>query len=123
MLKHTYYPASGSFNTTKLPLANQKQQWQMEENTEIQKLRDWLKRLNAWPEAGDQFLALMPQSSWNSPKPTDNDYKLMPAIARDVVSGSDIGARYPAFFQKLLAHPTLRHDFIIELQQHVDSNC
>ncbi len=93
----------------------------MEANAEIQKLRDWLKRLNAWPEAGDQFLALMPQASWSSPKPTDNDYKLLPIVARDVLTGLDIGAQYPAFFQKLLTHATLRHDFIRELQHRTES--
>lgn len=122
MLKHTYYPAAGSFKMTKLPLADVKQQWQMEVNAEIQRLRDWLKQLNAWPEAGDQFLALMPQFSWNSPKPTESDYKILPIIVRDVISGSDIGAQYPAFFQKLLAHATLRNDFIAELQQRTNSN-
>lgn len=117
MLKPT---PSKSSSTAKPPLADL-QQWQMEVNTEIQKLRDWLKRLNAWPEAGDQFLALMPQSSWNSPKPTENDYQLLPSVAKDVLAGSDIGTQYPAFFQKLLAHSTLRRDFISELQRHTDS--
>jgi hypothetical protein len=31
------------------------------------------------------------------------------------MNGSDIGAQYPAFFQKLLAHAGLRQDFLAAL--------
>ncbi|MCA9971868.1 MAG: hypothetical protein KC425_16710 [Anaerolineales bacterium] len=84
----------------------------VEVQAEILKLRDRLKQLNAWPEAGDEFLALMPHASWYSPKPTESDFQILTRVARDVLRGHDIGAQYPAFFQKLLSHHTLRQQFL-----------
>ena len=90
---------------------------------EILKLRDHLIRYRAWPEAGDQFLALMPHTSWHSPDPNPTDYQLLPQVAADVMAGTDIGARYPAFFQKLLTHPSLRKRFVAELERTVPPTC
>lgn len=91
-------------------------------NTEIDDLRQSLKQLNAWPEAGDQFLALMPQSRWNAPQVGPDDRELLPVVAQKAVNGADIGARYPAFFQKLLAHAELRQDFLVELSRSANGN-
>jgi hypothetical protein len=64
-------------------------------------LRRELKWLQAWPEAGDLFLELIPVSRWQSPTVTDEDIQWLPRIVEDALRGVDIGARYPAFFQKL----------------------
>jgi hypothetical protein len=84
-------------------------------NPEIVRLQETLKQLDAWPDAGDQFLALMPQSSWYAPQPSSDDHQLVPVVVEKAMNGSDIGAQYPAFFQKLLAHAGLRQDFLAAL--------
>jgi hypothetical protein len=35
------------------------------------------------------------------------------------LSGQDIGAQYPSFFQKLLSYSTLRQSFIRELSKNL----
>jgi hypothetical protein len=75
-------------------------------------LRQRLKQLNVWPDAGDQFLALMPHSRWHSPPLTEVDNQWLPKVVEDAAKGIDIGANYPAFFQKLLASDTLRQSFL-----------
>ncbi len=85
--------------------------------TELEVLRQQLKHYNAWPVAGDEFLALISQTNWRYPQPTNQDYAMLPEIVSDVISGMDIGAQYPAFFQKLLAHSSLRQEFLSALHQ------
>ncbi len=78
-------------------------------------LRQRLIQLNVWPDAGDQFLALMPHSEWYAPPLTDADMQWLPRVVEDVAKGVDIGANYPAFFQKLLSNDKLRHSFLAAL--------
>ena len=78
-------------------------------------LRQKLIQLNVWPDAGDQFLALMPHSRWNSPPLTESDNQWLPQVVEAVIKGVDIGVNYPAFFQKLLASATLRQSFLSAL--------
>lgn len=83
---------------------------------EIEALRLYLKELNAWPEAGDDFLALMSPSHWFSANPTEQDYEWLPFVVQDAIAGFDIGIKYPAFFHKLLCLSRLRKDFLAELK-------
>ncbi len=84
---------------------------------ELETLRQMLKQFSAWPVAGDDFLSLMSQSNWSAPQPTPQDYDLLLNVADNVIGGMDIGAQYPAFFQKLLAHPSFRREFLATLLQ------
>jgi len=88
---------------------------------ELQMLRQNLRRYNAWPEAADNFIALMSGTNWNAPKPNDNDFQLLPRVINDVIAGKDIGSQYPAFFQKLLAHSAFRQMFIDTLQKSTNT--
>ncbi len=85
--------------------------------TEVADLRQRLLALGVWPEAGDEFLALLPGSRWHSPPPLDEDNQWVFHVARDALGGQDIGAKYPAFFQKLITNPTLRQAFLEELDR------
>lgn len=78
----------------------------------IVKLRQRLIQLKVWPDGGDKFLALMPHSGWHSPPLTEADIKWLPKVVEDAAKGIDIGANYPAFFQKLLVSDTLRQSFL-----------
>ncbi|MCP4423136.1 MAG: hypothetical protein GY803_01455 [Chloroflexi bacterium] len=75
-------------------------------------LRQQLIQLNVWPDAGDQFLALMPRSQWHASPLTETDEQWLPQVVEDATKGVDIGATYPAFFQKLLTSDTLRQSFL-----------
>ena len=79
-------------------------------------LRQELIELQAWPEAGDDYLALMPVSEWRSPATTDRDTEWMTQVIDDALEGKDIGAAYPSFFMKLLGDATLRHIFLSKLE-------
>jgi len=79
-------------------------------------LRQKLLALNVWPEAGDEFLALLPASRWHSPPLTDEDSEWLKIVAKDVLKGVDIGANFPAFFQKLITNQQLRQAFLEELE-------
>ena len=86
-------------------------------------LRTRLQELNVWPDAGDQFLMLMTQSRMQTAIPSPSDREWITAVAEDALNSCDIGARYPAFFQKLLNCPTLLEAFLAELdrqQRHWD---
>ena len=85
-------------------------------------LRDRLMGLNVWPEAGDEFLALLPVSRWHAPPLTDEDNEWLIIVARDALRSLDIGANYPAFFQKLITNPKLRQVFLAELDRQAISN-
>jgi hypothetical protein len=85
-------------------------------------LRERLMGLNVWPEAGDEFLALLPVSRWHAPPPTDEDNEWLIIVARDALRGLDIGSNYPAFFQKLITNPKLRKAFLAELDSQAISN-
>lgn len=78
-------------------------------------LRQQLIELQAWPEAGDDYLALMPISEWRSPATTKRDTEWMTQVITDVMQGKDIGASYPSFFMKLLGDATLRQIFLRKL--------
>lgn len=75
-------------------------------------LRQRLKQLGVWPDAADQILALMSHSRWQSPPLLESDYQWLPKVVEDSLQGTDIGANYPAFFQKLLASEDLRRTFL-----------
>lgn len=81
-------------------------------NEGVVTLRQRLKQLNVWPDEGDRFLELMPNARWTSPPPTEADKQWLPQVVEAVVNGVDIGANYPAFFQKLLTSDTLRRSFL-----------
>lgn len=82
------------------------------EDKGIVKLRQQLKQLGVWPDAADQFLALMPHSNWQNSPLVDEDYQWVSKVVEDSMKGVDIGAYYPAFFQKLLANEELRQSFL-----------
>ncbi len=87
----------------------------------ITRLRQRLVQLKVWPAAGDQFLALMPHSRWHSPPLTEMDDQWLPRVVKDVLNGVDIGANYPAFFQKLLTSAALRQSFLNALDVELGS--
>jgi hypothetical protein len=84
-------------------------------------LRSRLQELNVWPDAGDQFLMLMTQSRTQTSLPSPSDKEWVTAVAKDALKACDIGARYPAFFQKLLNCPTLLEAFLAELDRQQDT--
>jgi hypothetical protein len=86
-------------------------------HSEVTILRELLLQLNAWPQAGDALLDLMPMSRWDSLPTTESDYEWLPKVAQDAVKGLDIGAQYPAFFQKLLTNNELRQAFLQVIAQ------
>lgn len=79
-------------------------------------LRQKLRQLGVWPDAADQFLALMPHSRWQNSPLMETDYEWLPQVVEDSLKGVDIGANYPAFFQKLLASHDLRRSFLQTLE-------
>jgi hypothetical protein len=78
-------------------------------------LRQRLKRLGVWPDAADQILVLMPHSRWHNLPLVEADYQWANRVVEDSLKGVDIGANYPAFFQKLLASNDLRQTFLAML--------
>ena len=88
------------------------------DDEEIFTLRQRLKQLGVWPEAADQILALMPHSRWQSTPLVETDYQWVPQVVEDSLKGVDIGANYPAFFQKLLTSGELRQTFLNALDTH-----
>ncbi len=87
----------------------------------INDLRQRLKQLDVWPEAADRFLALMPHSRWQNSPLVEADYEWMSRVVEDSLQGVDIGANYPAFFQKLLANGELRQSFLNALAVRLDT--
>lgn len=85
--------------------------------SDIAVLRHHLKQLNVWPDAADEYLALLSVSRWHTLPLTDDDAKWLLSAAEDSIQGVDIGARYPAFFQKLLTNATLCQAFLKELER------
>lgn len=79
---------------------------------EIQVLRTRLKNLNAWPEAGDTFLALLLQVREYGVTLVPTDYDWLTQVAESASNGEDIGLRYPSIFQKLLTYSDLRQKFL-----------
>ena len=103
-------------------ISAQKQQSKSEPDDEgITVLRHQLKLLGVWPDAADQFLALMPHSRWQNSPLVEADYQWVPQVVEDSLQGIDIGANYPAFFQKLLANGELRQSFLSALVVRLDS--
>ena len=84
---------------------------------DIATLRARLQELNVWPDAGDQFLVLMSQTRMQTAIPLPSDREWITVVAQDALNSCDIGARYPAFFQKLLNCPTLLEAFLAELDR------
>lgn len=82
---------------------------------EVATLRLRLKQLNVWPIAGDQFLMLLSQTRTQPVRITPNDHDWITVVAKDALRACDIGARYPAFFHKLLHCPDLLEAFLTEL--------
>ncbi len=103
-------------------ISAQKQRPKSEPDDEgITVLRHQLKLLGVWPDAADQFLALMPHSRWQNSPLVEADYQWVPQVVEDSLQGIDIGANYPAFFQKLLANGDLRQSFLSALVVRLDS--
>lgn len=91
-------------------------------NNNLAVLRERLIGLNVWPDAGDEFLALLPVSRWHAPPLNDEDNEWLLIVARDTLRGLDIGANYPAFFQKLITNANLRQAFLSELDRQALSH-
>jgi hypothetical protein len=89
-------------------------------HTELTVLRRSLIDLDAWPEAGDQLLDLIPLSRWDTFPVTDSDFDWLPSVVDDALQGKDIGAKYPAIFQKLLTNDDLRQAFLANLTKRKD---
>ncbi|PIE81984.1 MAG: hypothetical protein CSA11_02390 [Chloroflexi bacterium] len=85
-------------------------------------LRERLMAFDVWPEAGDEFLALLPVSRWQAPPLTEEDKEWAIIVVRDTLRGLDIGSNYPAFFQKLITNPKLRQAFLDELDRQAISS-
>ena len=83
-------------------------------------LRQKLIILDAWPEAGDKLLTLLPHTDWRVSNVTKDDHNWIPLVIRDAVRGQDIGAQYPALFQKLLTNAGLRRRFLRALAAEVE---
>lgn len=84
---------------------------------EVATLRLRLKQLNVWPVAGDKFLMLLAQTRTQPVRLTPDDNEWIKMVAKDALRACDIGARYPAFFHKLLHCPDLLKAFLDELDQ------
>lgn len=84
---------------------------------EVDVLRRQLKQLKAWPEAGDQFLDLLPQIRQHASPVTESDKEWIASVIDDVIKGVDIGSRYPAFFHNLITNSHLRRIFLDELER------
>jgi hypothetical protein len=93
--------------------------WLSNHDQEIAQLRLLLKQCDAWPAAGDNLLELLATSSWNAATLKQEDAQCLPQVVEATLSGQDIGAQYPSFFQKLLSHASLRQEFIIELRHNM----
>jgi hypothetical protein len=91
------------------------------DNDGIAGLRKQLKQLGVWPDAADQILALMPHSRWQNSPLVETDYEWVPRVVEDSLQGVDIGANYPAFFQKLLTSSELRQFFLSALAARLDN--
>lgn len=87
-----------------------------ENKTGVQILRRKLKKLNAWPEAGDTFLDLLEKAQGYGVTLVPGDYDWLAQVADSACKGEDIGSRYPSIFQKLLTFPELRRKFLQALQ-------
>ena len=88
-------------------------------HVELCLIRSRLQQLNAWPEAGDQFLALIPPPKYESSHLPERCLEWLPLVVNDALCGRDIGAQYPSFFYDLLTNSTLRRAFILELEKGV----
>lgn len=81
---------------------------------ELNNLQKQLKQLNSWPAAGDDFLALIPKTD-NAAPITAKENEWLQQVIEACMIGTDIGFRYPSFFQKLLINSTLRQAFMEQL--------
>lgn len=90
-------------------------------HAEVAVLRDRLRAFDAWPDAGDALLALMPASRRDSLAVTEKDLQWLPQVIHATLSGIDIGAQFPSIFQKLLASTYLRQVFLYELERAAKS--
>jgi hypothetical protein len=82
---------------------------------DVAALRQRLQQLDVWPDAGDQFLALLAQTHLHGVSPEAKDFDWVTVVANDALTKCDVGARYPSFFQKLLVSGNLRQAFLQEL--------
>ena len=88
---------------------------------ELEILQKHLKQLNSWPAAGDEFLAIIPRTD-NAEPLTEKENEWLHQVVDACMEGTDIGFRYPAFFQKLLVNSTLRQAFIGQLVSKMKAN-
>jgi hypothetical protein len=87
----------------------------------IAALRQRLLSLDVWPDAADQFLALMSHSRWQNLPLAESDSQWLPKVVEDCFNQVDIGATYPAFFQKLLLCSELRRVFMDALDRRMNA--
>lgn len=88
---------------------------------ELDVLQKHLKQLNSWPAAGDEFLALIPKTD-NAEPVTEKENEWLHQVVNACMDGTDIGFRYPAFFQKLLINSALRQTFMEQLVSKMAAN-
>jgi hypothetical protein len=93
--------------------------WITNREQEVAQLRLLLKQCDAWPSAGDHLLQLIAKSNWNATELKQEDTQYLPQVVEATLSGQDIGAQYPSFFQKLLSYSTLRQSFMSELSKYL----
>ena len=78
----------------------------------VQALRQQLKSLDAWPEAGDTFLELLNQVPGYGASLVPADFDWLVQVADSANKGEDIGLHFPSIFQKLLTFHDLRERFL-----------
>lgn len=88
---------------------------------ELNDLQKQLKQLNSWPVAGDEFLALVPKTD-NATPITEKESEWLHQVIDACLVGTDIGFRYPSFFQKLLMNSILRQTFMERLGSKMEAN-
>ena len=88
---------------------------------ELNDLQKQLKKLNSWPAAGDEFLALVPKTD-NAAPVTAKEKEWLHQVIEACMVGTDIGFRYPSFFQKLLMNSTLRQTFMEQLTGKMEAS-
>src|SRR5688500_1184411 len=75
-------------------------------------LRANLEKGEGWPASADRLLDDL-RAAGQEPEPlTDEDMALVSLVLGDALLGVDVAARYPRFFEKLLANEGLRDAFL-----------
>jgi hypothetical protein len=75
-----------------------------------------------WPESVDQLLNHIAQFDSQQPFLTGEDEEMLSLVVSSAIQGEDIAVQFPAYYQKLLAHPDLRESFLVALEMMEESN-